>query len=163
MQIEKGKVVLIHFTLKDGKGETIDSSDGRSPMPYLHGYGNLVPGVEEALDGRSVGDSFDIVVSPDKGYGERQPDATAEVPRGAFPSDAHIFEGMQFMAEDENGNAGPIWVAEVRAETVVIDRNHPLAGATLHFHIDVVNLRDATAEELAHGHPHGEDGHDHHH
>jgi FKBP-type peptidyl-prolyl cis-trans isomerase SlyD len=163
MTIEKGKVVLIHFTLKDGTGEVIDTSEGRPPLPYLHGHGNLVPGVEEGLEGHVVGDKLDIEVPPEKGYGPREEDATAEVPRNAFPPDAHVFAGMQFQAEDENGNVGMIWVSEVRGTTIVIDRNHPLAGKTLHFSVEVTGIRDALPAELEHGHPHGEDGHDHHH
>ena len=163
MTIEKGKIVLIHFTLKDGDGQVIDTSEGRPPLPYLHGYNNLVPGVEEALEGHAAGDKLEVVVPPEKGYGPRLPDGTAEVPRGAFPPDAHIFEGMQFQAEDDQGNVGSVWVAEVRAETVVIDRNHPLAGKDLHFSIEVTRIRSANEAELAHGHPHGADGNEHHH
>ncbi len=163
MQVEKGKVVMIHFTLKDPDSGVIDTSEGRPPLPYLHGFNNLVAGVEEALEGLEAGATIQVVVPPEKGYGPRSPDSTAEVPRSAFPQDAHIFEGMQFMAEDDQGNQGPIWISEVRAEIVVIDRNHPLAGKDLHFDIEVVRVREATAEELAHGHPHGEGGHDHSH
>ena len=98
MTIEKGKVVLIHFTLKDGNGQVIDTSEGRPPLPYLHGHNNLVPGVEEALLGHAAGDKLEVVVPPEKGYGPLLPDGTAEVPRGAFPPDAHIFDGTRWPA-----------------------------------------------------------------
>ena len=151
------KVVLIHYTLKDPEGEVLDSSTGGPALPYLHGAGNLVPGLERALDGRAAGDSFEVQVEAKDGYGERDKQPFA-VPREQFPSGVELQPGMDFLMEDAQGNRFPLWIAKVEDEVVVVDPNHPLAGMDLHFAIEVVSMRDATAEELDHGHPHGPDG-----
>ncbi len=156
-QVAAGKVAIIHYTLKNDAGETIDSSVGHDPMPYLHGGGNIVEGLEEALAGKSIGDKVDVVVPPEKGYGPKQDAPPQPVPRDAFPPDVELEVGMQFMVEAGEGYA-PVWIVGVQEDSVLLDGNHPLAGATLHFSVELVGLRDASDEEKAHGHPHGLDG-----
>jgi FKBP-type peptidyl-prolyl cis-trans isomerase SlyD len=157
-----GKVVIIHYTLTDDAGEVLDSSDGSEPLAYLHGEGNIVDGLEEALDGKAVGDAIQVSVPPEKGYGERQDTELQAVPRDAFPDDMDIEPGMQFMVETDEGVA-PVWIDSVEGDQVFLDGNHPLAGVTLHFAAKIVDVRDATADEKAHGHPHGLDGTGGHH
>ncbi len=160
--VASGKVVSMHYTLTNTAGEVLDSSSGHAPMDYLHGAGNIVPGLERALAGRAPGETFDVVVPAAEGYGERTGPGPQPVPRSAFPKKAHIEVGMQFMAEEPGGDPIPLWVTAVEHDTVHVDRNHPLAGVDLRFNIQVIAVRDATADERTHGHPHGPDGHDHH-
>lgn len=161
--VADGKVVLFHYTLTDDDGAVLDTSRDRGePMPYLHGARNIVPGLESQMTGRSVGDRFDAAVPPDQGYGEHNGMAPQAVPRSEFPDDLPLREGMQLMAQAESGQHIPIWISSVEADTIYIDMNHPLAGKTLHFDIEITGIRDATADEQAHGHPHGPDGHHHH-
>ncbi len=160
MQATKDKVVSIDYTLTDEDGNIIDSSEGQAPLAYLHGAGNIIPGLESALEGRTVGDAFDVVVPAADAYGERDPELVQPVPRDRFPEDAQIEAGSQFQAETA---AGPrtITVVEVKDDEVVVDANHPLAGKPLNFKVQVVEVRDAQAEELQHGHVHGPGGHHH--
>lgn len=159
--IADGKVVEFHYTLTDGDGNVIDSSSGRDPLAYLHGASNIVPGLERQMADKAVGDKFMAVVPPAEGYGERHEGAGQTVPRTAFPDDLDVQVGMTFMARADNGQQVQVWVSGVQGDQVLIDLNHPLAGATLHFDVEVVTIRDATDEEKAHGHPHGPGGHDH--
>lgn len=159
--ISEGKVALIHYTLKNDQGEVLDTSDGREPLAYLHGAGNIVPGLERELEGKAVGATFDATVSPEDGYGEREGKAQA-VERKAFPKGLEIEKGMMFQAQTPDGDVVPLWVDRVEDDKVWVDPNHPLAGVTLHFSVEVVGIRAATEEEVAHGHPHGPDGHHHH-
>jgi FKBP-type peptidyl-prolyl cis-trans isomerase SlyD len=161
--IADDKVVSIHYTLKDDDGDVIDSSDGGEPLDYLHGHGGIVPGLEGALTGKNVGDSLKVSVPPKDGYGEAEDAPTKSVPRDAFPDDVELEVGMQFFAQGPKGEPVPVWVAAVDDKTVEIDFNHPLAGQTLHFEVKVISVRDASKEELEHGHPHGPDGHGHGH
>lgn len=157
--ISAGKVVAFHYTLTDADGDVIDTSSGRAPLDYLHGAGNIVPGLERQLEGLVVGARLDAVVPAAEGYGERQFPGPQAVPREAFPEDVEIHPGMQFAAQGPRGEMIPLWVKKVEAETVWVDRNHPLAGVELHFAVEIVSIRGASDEELAHGHPHGPDGH----
>ncbi len=158
--VAAGKVISIHYTLRDDDGDVIDRS-GDEPLEYLHGAGNIVEGLEKALDGKAIGDAVKVSVPPDEGYGERDDAAVKIVPRSAFPKEIELEEGMELGMEDGDGNALPIWVTKIAGDKVTIDLNHPLAGATLHFEVKVAGLRAATAEEVEHGHPHGPHGHDH--
>src|SRR5688572_1549777 len=160
MAIEKDKVVSIDYTLTGEDGQVLDSSQGREPLAYLHGAGNIIPGLENALEGKAPGDELNVMVPPDQAYGPRDERMVQPVPRTAFQGVADIQPGMQFQA---NTNAGPrlITVVDVAADQVTIDANHPLAGATLNFDVKVVNVRDATNEEKSHGHVHGPGGHQH--
>jgi FKBP-type peptidyl-prolyl cis-trans isomerase SlyD len=151
--IADGKVVTFHYTLKNDAGETLDSSSGGDPMPYLHGAQNIVPGLERQMAGKAAGEKFRATVPPEEGYGVREGDAQ-EVPRNAFPPDLELAAGMQFLATDETGEQVPVWIAKVTGDKVWVDQNHPLSDVTLHFDVEVVSVRDATAEEVAHGHPH---------
>ncbi|MEZ4316464.1 MAG: peptidylprolyl isomerase [Myxococcota bacterium] len=161
--VADGKVVLFHYTLTDDDGAVLDTSRERGePMPYLHGASNIVPGLETQMTGKAVGDRFVADVAPEDGYGEHNGMSPQPVPRQEFPPNVQLRPGMQLMAQTEGGQAIPIWIASVEADTVFIDMNHPLAGKTLHFDVEVTGIRDATADEQAHGHPHGPDGHHHH-
>jgi FKBP-type peptidyl-prolyl cis-trans isomerase SlyD len=155
MVIADKKVVRIDYTLKNASGEVLDTSDGGEPLTYLHGGHQIVPGLERELSGLSAGDSKDVVVAPEDGYGQPDPQGIFGVPRAAFPAEAQLAVGETFMGEDDEGGAVPVRVVEVRDDMVIVDANHPLAGETLYFHVDVRDVRDATLEELAHGHAHG--------
>jgi FKBP-type peptidyl-prolyl cis-trans isomerase SlyD len=156
------KVVTIHYTLRDDEGDIIDTSVGDDPLEYLHGHGGIVPGLEAALVGKTPGEKLTVSVKPADGYGEPTGPEPKSVPRDAFPDDVELEAGMQFFAQGPKGEPVPVWVSSVDKETVTIDFNHPLAGQTLHFEVEVVAVRDATSEEIDHGHPHGPDGHHHH-
>lgn len=160
MQIAENKVVSIHYTLKDPAGEVIDSSEGQDPLVYLHGASNIIPGLEKELVGKTAGDKLNVTVQPDEGYGQAHPEMVQEVPRDAFQGVDNIQVGQRFEAES---NQGPISVVvtAVSEETVTVDGNHPLAGMVLSFDVEVMDVRDASEEEVAHGHAHGPGGHNH--
>lgn len=164
MTITANKVAIIHYTLKNEQGEVLDSSEGQEPLSYLQGFQNLVPGLEAALEGKSAGDKISVVVSPEEGYGDINPDLIQELPRDMFGGIEEIEVGMAFHAETPDGHQ-VVEVIDVEDDTVTIDGNHPLAGIELHFDVEVLEVRDATAEELQHGHVHGTGGcgHDHSH
>jgi FKBP-type peptidyl-prolyl cis-trans isomerase SlyD len=159
MKISKDKVAGIHYTLTDNSGNVLDSSKGREPLYYIQGIGNLIPGMEEGLDGKSKGDKFVIKVSPEKGYGVRDEKQIQKVPRSAFGGQ-EVKKGMQFSAGGNHGSQ-VVTVTEVGLDTVTIDANHALAGVELNFDVEVMEVRNATSEELAHGHVHGPGGHHH--
>jgi FKBP-type peptidyl-prolyl cis-trans isomerase SlyD len=156
MQITKHKVAAIHYTLKDNEGHVIDSSEGRDPLYYIQGIGNLIPGMEEGLEGKAKGDKFNLTIAPDKGYGDRDQRLVQEVPRSAF-GDQEVKEGMQF----HTNQGDVVRVIKVGLENVTVDANHPLAGIELNFAVEVMDVRNATSDEIAHGHVHGEGGHQH--
>ena len=165
--VAAGKVVSIHYSLTLASGETVDSSAGGEPLAYLHGKGNIVPGLERQITGKAAGAQFKAVVPPAEGYGVRDEARVRTLPRNVFPRGQELEPGMQFGTEDEQGNPVPFWITGVTKDQVTVDFNHPLAGETLHFAIEVVAVRDATAEEMSHGHPHnpgehGDHGHHHH-
>ena len=160
MQIAERCVASFHYTLTNAEGEVIDSSSGRGPLTYLHGAGNIVPGLEKVMTGKSAGDRFEVVVDPAEGYGERHPGLVQVVPRVAFQGVDAIEPGMQFHAQGPQGPMSVV-VTRVDADEVTVDGNHPLAGVALHFAIEVTEVREASDEELAHGHVHGEGGHVH--
>lgn len=159
--IEDGKVVQFHYTLTNGEGQVIDSSRERDPLAYLHGAGNIVPGLESALTDHEAGDSFEATVPPAQGYGEKQGPGPQSVPRDQFPDDMPLQPGMPFMAQTPDGEQVQLWIHAIQGEQVLVDQNHPLAGETLHFDVEVVEIRDATDEEKEHGHPHGPGGQEH--
>ena len=156
MQIGKEKVVSIHYTLKDNAGTVIDSSIGQQPLLYIQGIGNLIPGMEEGLEGKQKGDKLEIKVSPEKGYGVRSDQMIQKVPRSAF-GDQDVKVGMQFQA----GHGQVVTVTHIGLDSITVDGNHPLAGVELNFSVEVMDIRNATADELAHGHVHGPGGHHH--
>ncbi len=152
--VADNKVVSIHYTLTDSNGDAIDSSRGGKPLAYLHGAGNIIPGLENALTGKSAGDTTQVVVEPEAGYGMRLPELVKVVPRSMFEGVDDIQPGMQFQAESPSGGAQLITVMDVDGNDVTIDTNHPLAGKTLHFDVTVEAVREATAEETSHGYAH---------
>lgn len=160
--IAENKVVSFHYVLKDDDGKVLDESGGDEPLMYLHGHDGIVVGLERKLTGRKVGDKLDVVVEPADGYGERDPQALRKIPRDAFPDDAPLDVGISFFVETPDGQVAPLWVVGVEGDSVSCDFNHPLAGVRLHFSVEIVDIRDATSEELEHGHAHGPHGHGHH-
>jgi FKBP-type peptidyl-prolyl cis-trans isomerase SlyD len=160
MQIAQNSVAAFHYTLTDDDGQVIDSSQGRDPLSYLHGKGHIVPGLEKQMEGREIGAKFVADVAPEEGYGVHHEELMQQVPRAAFQGVDDIQPGMQFQG---NGPQGPVnvTVSKIENDVVFIDANHPLAGKTLHFAIEVTDVRDATADELEHGHVHGAGGHHH--
>ena len=160
MQIAQNTVAAFHYTLTDDAGQVIDSSNGREPLTYMHGKGQIVPGLEKQMEGRKAGDKFNADVAPAEGYGEHQAELMQEVPREAFQGVEDIQPGMQFQGQGPQGVVN-VTVTKVEDGKVHIDGNHPLAGKTLHFAIEVADVREATKEELEHGHMHGEGGHQH--
>ena len=159
--IAKNKVVSMSYCLKDEHGEELDRAGSDKPLEYLHGCGNIVPGLENALDGLKIGDKKDVTVEPKDGYGEILTDLKMEIERKAFPADQKIAPGMRFMAELSDGKKHPFDVVEIKDDKVRVDGNHPFAGQTLQFSIEITKIRDATPEELKHGHAHGKGGHHH--
>ena len=161
--VAEDTVVSVHYKLSLESGDVVDSSQEGEPLNYLHGHGNIVPGLESQLAGRKVGDQFTAEISPEEGYGAHDPERIVRAPRASFPADVELAAGMQFHTEDEKGNPLLVQLTEVSEEEVTIDENHPLAGKTLLFEIEIAAIRAATEEELEHGHSHGPgDGHHHH-
>jgi FKBP-type peptidyl-prolyl cis-trans isomerase SlyD len=160
MQIAKHTVATLEYTLTDESGEVLDASKGREPLAYVHGVGMLIPGLEEELKGKVQGDSLKARIEPDRGYGVRDEAMVQSVPRQQLPDEVEIEVGMQFQAQSE-GDVHVVTVVEVEGEEVKLDANHPLAGVTLHFDVEVKEVREATSEEIEHGHVHGPGGHDH--
>lgn len=161
MTISNNSVASIHYTLTDGEGKVIDSSQGQEPLAYLHGAGNIIPGLEKALTGKNVGDKFKVSVPAAEAYGLRDGNMVQELPSNMFSGIDKIEVGMEFHAETEHG-LQVVTVTKVEGDTVTIDGNHPLAGVDLTFDVEVAEIREATQEELDHGHAHGAGGHHHH-
>ena len=161
MTIAPQKVATIHYEVSDSANdEIIDSSEGAEPMTYLHGARNIIPGLEQALEGKVTGDEVEVVVEPADAYGEHSEDRIQQVPRQAFEGMDKVEVGMNVTAQTDQG-AITLLVTEVGEESVTVDANHPLAGKTLRFKVSVEEVRDASEEEIAHGHVHGPGGHDH--
>ena len=153
MNIADQTVVALQYTLKNATGEVLDQASREDPLLYLHGAGNLIPGVEKALAGSAAGAKVEATVSPEEGYGQRDDQLMIQVPRAELP-EGDLQPGMQFQVQHEGG-AGVVTLTAIEGDTVTLDGNHPLAGETLHFEMEVVEVRAATAEELEHGHVHG--------
>ena len=151
------KVGIFHYTLTNKNGEVLDSSRGQEPMPYLHGAGNIIPGLEEHMAGKQPGDTFTAVISPEDAYGEFNPEAFIQVPKAQLPEGIEFQKGLQLLAQDENGGVMPIFMDgyDEATDIFTFNANHPLAGETLTFEVEVVSVRDAKEEELAQGHPDG--------
>jgi len=153
--IGNNQVVSMHYTLTDGAGNVLDSSDEGAPLSYLHGAGNIIPGLEQALAGKAEGEQVQAVIAPEEAYGEPQPDLVQVLPKEAFQGVDQVEPGMRFQAESADGSTRQLTVTGVEGDEVTVDANHPLAGVELHFEVQVVDVRDATEEELEHGHVHG--------
>lgn len=157
MQIKKNKVVAIDYTLKSDDGELIDTSEGLEPLAYLHGVGGIIPGLERVLEGKQMGDQLQVKVVPADGYGERDDALEQEVALDQFEDSENLALGMQFQVESDEGPM-VVTVIEIDDDVVTIDGNHPMAGLNLNFDVTVREVREATEEELSHGHVHGEGG-----
>ncbi|SFN23541.1 FKBP-type peptidyl-prolyl cis-trans isomerase [Dokdonella immobilis] len=160
MQIAERSVASFHYTLTNDAGDVLDSSEGREPLAYLHGVGNIVPGLEREMAGHVAGDRFNVDVAPEEGYGDYIDELVQIVPRTSFQGIDDLAVGMQFQAQTGQGSIAVV-VTEIEGDEVTVDGNHPLAGETLHFAVEVVEVREASAEELQHGHVHGAGGHHH--
>lgn len=161
MKIAKDKVVSIEYTLRDDNGKILDSSDGREPLAYIHGNGNLIPGLEAQLEGKSANDALKVSVPPAEGYGEFDQGQIVAVPRSQFTGVDDLAIGMQFTSSGPDGER-IVTVTKIEQDHVTVDGNHPLAGQTLNFDVKIVSVREATSDELSHGHVHGAGGHHHH-
>lgn len=156
--IRDDSVVALQYVLRDPAGTILDQSEADDLLTYLHGHENIVPGLEDALTGKKVGDKIEAVVAPEDGYGEASGELE-RVPKSSMPEDVEV--GMDLLAQDPDGEVVPFWVTAIEGDEVVVTPDHPLAGVTLHFSVEVMSVRAATAEEIEHGHPHGPDGHHH--
>lgn len=161
LKIADDHAVTIHYTLTNNQGEILDSSVGGEPLVYLHGAGNIIPGLENALLGKQQGDSLQVIVPPEDGYGVRHAELMQEVPRAMFGGASQLEVGMAFQAQGMHGEIQRVVIASINGDTVTVDANHPLAGETLTFAVTIESVRSASAEELAHGHVHGPGGHHH--
>jgi len=155
MKNTENPVVSIHYTLTNKAGEQLDSSIGAEPLTYLHGAGNIIPGLENALADKTVGDKLTVTIEPEEAYGERNEEHIQTVPRDMFQGIDNIEVGMQFQADSSNGPA-VVTITAVEGDQVSIDGNHPLAGEQLTFDVEIMDIRSATETEMEHGHIHGE-------
>jgi len=146
-------VVSLEYTLTV-EGKVVDSSEGHGPIEYIQGQGHIIPGLEKAVAGMSVGESKEVAVSPAEGYGEEDPNAFVEVPKSEFPPNIPVEVGTPLQLRDAQGQVFDAYIAEVKEDSAILNFNHPLAGKTLNFNIKVVGIRAATSEEIAHGHVH---------
>ncbi len=154
LTVQDGMVVGLHYTLRLDDGEVVDTSAGRSPLEFLQGEGQIIPGLEQELYGMSIGEEKQVTVAPADAYGLRDPNALELVPFDVFPPDLELSEGMRLHMRNQAGQVFTVSVAELQEEGALIDFNHPLAGETLYFDVKIATLRAATPEELAHGHSH---------
>lgn len=158
MTITKDSAVFFNYTLTDSEGNVLDKSPEGQPLGYLHGHGNIIPGLEKQLEGKKVGDTLKVTVEPAEAYGEYVAEGVQEIPREHFQGVDEIQVGMQFQAQAENGQPMHVMVTAVSDETVTVDANHPLAGKQLTFDVEIADIREASEEELTHGHIHGDGG-----
>lgn len=161
MQVTANKAVSIDYTLSNDAGDVLDSSNGGAPLVYLHGAGNIIPGLEKALEGKQQGDEVKVSVEPAEAYGEFNSELVAVLGRHMFEGVDTLEEGMQFHASGPDGSMQIVTIKSVEGDEVTVDGNHPLAGQRLNFEVKVVDVRDANEEEIAHGHIHGEGGVEH--
>ncbi len=160
MRVGHNRVVTIAYKLRSDAGEVLEESTAGDDFAYLHGHENIVPGLERELEGKAVGDSVETTVAPADGYGERDDEKVFQVPRERMPEE-ELTLGMQFATEDKEGNKQIVTLIDLGTKQVTLDANHPLAGENLHFAVTVNDVREATSEEILHGHAHGPGGHHH--
>lgn len=160
MAIEDRKVVSFHYSLTNDKGEQLESSREQQPLVYLHGYRNIIPGLENAMAGKDVGDTFKVTVEPAEAYGERNPNSVQRISAKHFPDPRKLSPGQMVSLQTKQGNIQAV-IVKVGRFNVDVDTNHPLAGQTLTFDVEITDIRDASEEEVAHGHVHGPGGVDH--
>jgi len=161
MKVANHHVIGIEYTLKDGKGEVLDSNEGSEPLLYIQGLGQIVDGLEKALDGKSLGDNLEVKVSAEDGYGVFDDELIQKVPRSEFKDMEPLEEGMEIVVEDEDGEDQVMSITDISPDEVTLDGNHPLAGQELNFKVRIASVRAATQDEIEHGHAHGEGGHHH--
>ncbi len=157
MAIEDRKVVSFHYTLSNEAGEQLETSRERDPLVYLHGYRNIISGLEKAMAGKDVGDSFQVTVGPAEAYGERNPNNVQRIPAKHFPNLKKLSPGQMVQLQTKQGPIQAV-VVKIGRFNVDVDANHPLAGQTLTFDVEITDIRDATKEEIDHGHVHGPGG-----
>jgi FKBP-type peptidyl-prolyl cis-trans isomerase SlyD len=159
MNISTNSVVTMHYTLKNGgdQGDVLDSSVGAEPLVYIQGMGQIIPGLEKQMEGKAKGDKLQALIAPVDAYGERNDQMVNSMPKSEFPEPDQLAVGMQFQVDTDQGPL-VLTILEVKDDEVVLDGNHPLAGFTLHFDVEITDIREATEEEIAHGHVHGEGG-----
>ena len=162
MKVAKNTVVSIAYQVRTQDGVLVDEAPANQPLEYLQGHNNLIIGLENALEGKEVGDKFEVRVQPEEGYGEYNENMVQRVPKDVFQGVDEVVVGMRFLADTDIGPV-PVVITEVDGDEVVVDGNHMLAGQELHFTVEVVGTREATLEEIAHGHVHGAHDHHHHH
>lgn len=160
MKIAKDTVVSLAYQVRTKDGVIVDEATAVAPLEYLHGAGDLIKGLEKALDGRQIGDKFDVEIEANNAYGDYNENLVQNVPRDVFVGVDKLEVGMRFLADTEHGPV-PVEITAIDGDTITIDGNHMLAGQDLKFNVEVVNVREATAEELTHGHVHGAHSHDH--
>lgn len=160
MNIAKDTVVTIEYTLRDDNGTILDTSDGREPLAYLHGNGNLIPGLEAELEGKAADAALKVSIAPKDAYGEFDESQVVTVPKEQFTGVEDLAVGMQFTASGPDGQR-IVTISKIEGDQVTVDANHPLAGQRLNFEVKVLSVRAATADELSHGHVHGDGGHHH--
>lgn len=161
MIIENDKVASIDYTLTNDAGETLDTSIGREPLSYIQGHHNIIPGLEKALDGKTAGEKLTVTVPPEEAYGTSNPSSIQTVAKDVFQGVDNIDVGMQFQSQSEEGHPVVVTVTKIDDDQITIDGNHPLADMTLTFEVEIKEVRDASEEELSHGHVHGPEGHKH--
>ena len=161
MPLKSNQVVTMNFTLKDNEGNVLDTTQGKEPFSFISGANQILPKLEEKVGEMLIGSKKDVTLQPEDGYGVYQGEAVRTVNRSEFPQDVELGKGMGFLAKSPQGKDIQFFIKEIEGENITVDFNHPLAGKTLHFDVELLNLRDATSEELDHGHVHGEGGHHH--
>jgi len=158
MSIQQNQVVTIHYTVKDDKGNVVDSTIGKEPLSFIFGMNQILPKLEEAIQDMLIGSKKAVELTPEDAYGEYHDDAVQTIERNEFPEGTELEEGMGFVANTADGRQLPFVIKEVSGNDITIDFNHPLAGKKLNFEVELIDIRDATPEELAHGHVHGPEG-----
>ncbi len=160
MKIGKNAVVSMHYTLKAADGQILDTSEGKPPLSFIHGIGQLIPGLEKELEGKEAGNHVDAVIAAEEAYGQYNKDMVFKVSKDGFRGEEELKEGMQVEVELDDGKS-IAEVTKIEGDEVTLDLNHPLAGMELSFSVDITEVREASAEELSHGHVHGPGGHQH--
>jgi FKBP-type peptidyl-prolyl cis-trans isomerase SlyD len=159
MTIKANTVVAFHYTVSDEDGVQLDSSNGKDPLTYLHGASNIIPGLEQALEGKTAGEQLQVTIEPAQAYGEYQDHLVEAVPREAF-GENNVEVGMRFEAQTQQGPISVV-ITNIEGDQVTVDGNHPLAGKSLSFDVTIDSIREASEEEISHGHAHGAGGHQH--
>ena len=161
MPLAQNKAITFNYTLKDDEGNILDTTKGSSPFSFLSGNGQILPKLEDAMSGMLLGSKKKVEVDATDAYGEYNEEAVQIVERSNFPTDVDLQPGMQFVTNSPDGHQMPFIISEIKEDSITIDFNHPLAGKNLEFDVELLDIRDATAEEIAHGHIHGQGGHHH--